>query len=97
MPAVYDAGIGTIRQWVRWFKDGEVEQTDVSDKPRSGRPMTSGDWIQQDHVEELIHRNDCINSFDIRLLSFSGPREGNSHCSGVYHIFLNLEYKATSV
>jgi hypothetical protein len=32
--------VGTVRRWVRRFKDGELGQADLSDKTRSGRPLT---------------------------------------------------------
>jgi len=32
--------VSTVRPWVRRFKDGELGQTDLSDKTRSGRPVT---------------------------------------------------------
>jgi len=32
--------VSTVRRWVRWFKDGELGQADLSDKTRSGRPVT---------------------------------------------------------
>ena len=32
--------VSTVRHWVRRFKDGELEQADLSDKTRSGRPVT---------------------------------------------------------
>jgi hypothetical protein len=38
----------------RRFKDGELGKADLSDKTRSGRPVTASDQLRQDHVEELI-------------------------------------------
>jgi len=32
--------VSTVRRWVRRFKDGELGQTDLSDKTRNGRPVT---------------------------------------------------------
>jgi len=43
MQAVYGdqcVDVSTIRHWVRRFKDGELVQADMSDKTRSGRPVT---------------------------------------------------------
>jgi len=40
MQAVYEVqyvDVSTIRRWVRRFKDGELEQADLSDKTRRGR------------------------------------------------------------
>jgi len=40
MQAVYGdqcVDVSTVRRWVRWFKDGELGQADLSDKSRSGR------------------------------------------------------------
>ena len=44
---------------VRRFKDGELGQTDLSDKTRSGSPVTTSDQLHQDRVQELI-RGDFI-------------------------------------
>jgi len=60
MQAVYGdqyVDVDTIRHWVRWFKDGELGHADLSDKTRSGRPVTASDQLHQDCVEELIHGN----------------------------------------
>ena len=46
--------VSTSRRWVRQFKDGELGQADLSDKTRSGRPVTTSDHFHQDRVEELI-------------------------------------------
>jgi len=43
MQAVYGyqcVDVSTVRHWVRRFKDGELGQADLSDKTRSGRPVT---------------------------------------------------------
>ena len=43
MQAVYGdqcVDVSTVRRWVRRFKDGELGQADLSDKTRSGRPVT---------------------------------------------------------
>jgi hypothetical protein len=40
MQAVYGdqcLDVSSIRCWLRWFKDGELGQADLSDKTRSGR------------------------------------------------------------
>jgi len=47
----------TVRRWVRRFIDEELGQADLSDKTRSGRPVTASDHLQQDSVEELIRGN----------------------------------------
>jgi len=49
--------VSTVRRWVRWFKDGELGQADLSDKTRSGRPVTASDQLNQHRVEELIRGN----------------------------------------
>jgi len=49
--------VSTVRRWVRRFKDGELGQADLSDKTRSGRPVTASDQLHQDRVEQLIHGN----------------------------------------
>jgi len=46
--------VSTVRQWVRRFKDGELGQADLSDKTRSGRPVTASDQIHQDCVENFV-------------------------------------------
>ena len=60
MQAVYGdqcVDVSTIRRWVRRFKDGELGQAYLSDKTRSGRPVTASDRLHQDRFEELIRRN----------------------------------------
>ena len=47
--------VSTVRHWVRRFKDGEMGKADLSDRTRSGRPVTESDQLLQDRVEELIH------------------------------------------
>ena len=37
------ADVSTVRRWVTRFKDGELGQADLSDKTRSGRPVTASD------------------------------------------------------
>ena len=40
MQAVYVdqfVDVSIVWRWLRWFKDGEIWQTDLSDKTRSGR------------------------------------------------------------
>ena len=32
--------VSTVRRWVRRLKDGELDQADLSEKTRSGRPVT---------------------------------------------------------
>jgi hypothetical protein len=50
---------------VRRFRDGELGQADLIDKTRSGRPVTAGDLLHQDRVEELIRGNRCIKQKEI--------------------------------
>ena len=60
MQAIYGdqwADVSTVRCWVRQFKDGELGQADLSDKTRSGRPVTASDQLHQDRVEERIRGN----------------------------------------
>ena len=60
MQAVYGdqlVDVSTLRRWVKQFKDGELGQTDLSDKTRSRRPVTVSDQLHQDRVEELIRGN----------------------------------------
>jgi hypothetical protein len=44
---------------VRQFKDGELGRADLSDKTRSGKPVTASDQLHQDRFEELI-RDDFV-------------------------------------
>ena len=58
MQAVYGdqcVDVSPVRRWVRRFKDGELGQADLSDKTRSGRPVTARDQLHQDRIEEVIH------------------------------------------
>jgi len=71
MQAVYVdqcVDVSTVRCWVRWFKDGELGEADLSDKTQSGRPVTASDQLHQDRAEELIRRNRPIISY--HLFSF---------------------------
>jgi len=46
MQAVYGdqcVNVSTVRRWIRRFKDGELGQADLSDRTRSGRPVTACD------------------------------------------------------
>ena len=57
MQAIYGelcVDVSTVRCWVRRFKDGELGQADLSDKTRSGRPVTASDQLHQDRFEELM-------------------------------------------
>jgi len=57
MQAVYGdqcVDVSTVGRWVRRFKDGELGQTDLSDKTRSGRPVTASDQLHQDHFEDFV-------------------------------------------
>jgi len=63
MQAVYGDqcdGVCTVRRWVRWFRDGELGQADLSDKTRHGRFVTASDQLHQDRVAELIRGNSRI-------------------------------------
>jgi hypothetical protein len=44
-----------------------MRQADLSDKMRSGRPVTASDQLHQDHVEKLIHRNRRIKQKEIAV------------------------------
>ena len=69
MQAVYDqcVDVSTVRRWVRRFKDGQLGQADLSDKTRSGRPVTASEQLHQDRVEELIHGNLASNKKKLPL------------------------------
>jgi len=69
MQAVYGdqcVDVSTVRRWVRRFKDGELGQASLSDKTRSGRPVTASGQLHQDRDEELI-RGDFVEK---QLYSF---------------------------
>jgi len=68
--------VSTVRRWVRWLKDGELGQADLSDKTRSGRLVTASDQLYQDRVEELIRGNRRIKQKEIAVaLGISLRRE----------------------
>jgi len=74
--------VSTVRRRVRRFKDGELGQADLSDKTRSGRPVTASDQLHQDWVEELIRGNRRIKQKEIAVaLGISKERVG--HIIGV--------------
>jgi len=57
-------------------------QADMSDKTRSGRPVTASDQLNQDRVEELIRGNRRIKQKDSAVaLGISKERAG--HIIGV--------------
>jgi len=56
MQAIYGdqcADVSTVRRWVRQFKNGELGQADLSDKTRSGRPVSASDQLYEDHGERI--------------------------------------------
>jgi len=57
--------VSTVRRWVRRFKDGELEQADLSDKTRIGRPVTASDQLHHDRAEEMIRGNRRIKQKEI--------------------------------
>ena len=70
MRAVYGdqcVDVSTVRCWVRRFKDGDLGQADLSDRTRSGRPVTASDQLHQDRVEELIRGNRRIKQKEIAI------------------------------
>ena len=85
MQAIYGdhcVDVSTLRRWLRRFKNAELGQADLSDKTRSGRPMTASDQLHQDRVEELIRGNHRIKQKEIAIeLGISKERSG--HIIGV--------------
>ena len=81
MQAVYgdqSVDVSTVRRWIKRFKDGELGQADLSNKTRSGRPMTASDQLHQDCVEEMIHGNHCIKQKETAVaLGISKERVGH--------------------
>jgi hypothetical protein len=45
--------VSTVRRWVRWFKDGELGQADLSDKTRSVT-VNASDQLHQDRVKDFV-------------------------------------------
>ena len=80
MQAVYVdqcVDVGTVRRWVRRFKDGELGQADLSDKTRSGGTVTASDQLHQNRVEELIRGNRRMKQNEIAVaLGISKERVG---------------------
>jgi len=85
MQAIYGdqcVDVSTVRHWERQFKDGELGQADLSDKTRSGRPVTASDQLHQGRIEELICRNRRIKQKETAIaLGISKERVG--HIIGV--------------
>jgi len=81
MQAVYGdqcVDVSTVRRWVRRFKDGELRQADLSNKTRSGRPVTASDQLHQDRVEELIRGNRRIKQKETAIaVGISKERVGH--------------------
>ena len=85
MQAVYGdqcVDVSAVRRWAKRFNDGELGQADLSDKTRSGRPVTASYQLHQDRVEELIGGNRRIKQKVIAIaLGISKERVG--HIIGV--------------
>jgi len=85
MQAVYGdqcVDVSTVRCWVRQFRDGELGQADLSDKTRSGRPVTASDQLHQDRIEELIRRNHRVKQ-KATAVALGISRERVEHIIGV--------------
>jgi len=85
MQAVYGdkcVDVSTVRRWVRWFKDGELGQADLSDKTRSGRPVTASVQLHQDRIEELIRGNRRIKQKETAI-ALAISKERVEHIIGV--------------
>jgi hypothetical protein len=57
MQAVYGnqcVDVSRVRRRVMWFKNGELGQTDLSNRTGSGRPVTASDHLHQDRVEDFV-------------------------------------------
>ena len=84
MQAVYGdqcVDVSTVRCWVRQFKDGELGQTDLKDKTRSGRPVIASDQLHQDRIEETDPRKSSQQKEMAIALGISKERVG--HIIGV--------------
>ena len=73
--------VSTVRRWVRRFKFGEFGQADLSNKTRSGRPVTASDQLHEDPVEQLIGGNRCIKKKI--AVAFGVSKERMGHVIGV--------------
>ena len=85
MQAIYGdqcVDVSTVRCWVRQFRDGELGQADLSDKTRSGRPVTASDQLHQDRIEELIRRNHRVKQ-KATAVALGISRERVEHIIGV--------------
>jgi hypothetical protein len=57
MQAVYGdkcVNVSTVIHWVQQFRQEEVEEASLCDKPQSGRPLTATDKSHQERVEDVI-------------------------------------------
>ena len=80
MQAVYGdqcVNVSTVRQWVRRFKDGELGWAELSDKTRSGRPVTASNQLHQDGVEDFVdlvilqkHNYAALKIIDVDIFLF---------------------------
>ena len=55
--------VSTVRRWVRRFEGGD---TDVYDKPRSGRPSTANNDENEERLDQLIRQNRRITIAEMR-------------------------------
>ena len=54
--------ISTVRRWVARFSSGN---SDIKDKPRSGRPCTAVTPRNEECVDQLIHANQQITTREL--------------------------------
>ena len=54
--------VSTVRRWVVCFSSGD---SDVKDKPRSGRPCTAVTPRSEEHLNQLIHTNQQITNGEL--------------------------------
>lgn len=55
--------VSTVRRWVRRFESGD---TDMCDKPRSGRPRTANNDENEERLDQLIRENRRITINEMR-------------------------------
>jgi transposase len=75
--------VGTVRQWVAHFSSGD---SDVKDKPRSGRPCTTVIPRNKEHLDQLIRVNRRVTTRELRT-------ELNIGCNVLEAMVATLEYR----
>jgi len=75
--------VSTVRRWVACFSSGD---SDVKDKPRSGRPCTAVTPRNEERLDQLIHVNRRITTRELFT-------ELNIGCNALEAMVATLEYR----